>query len=263
MAAHTEESEGRKRGLTVWQIPLDEIHTIAGFNPRTRHNTMDVADLKDYMRSPRNRRNLPPIRLVKRGSKLYLIQGHRRLRAARELTQEGEVIPYLHGIIEPDADEYTLLAGALAENQGMNLTPIEEARAFLRMVNKGGWNVQEIAAHIGKSPTHVYNRLKLVESGKKVQSAVEEGMLSATEALKVIKQARQRGVTQASVLKTHQETKYNRARARSHRGTDENYIRGIVGPLIEEFGVDLVIEVIQATPAFFAEGAEPVVSLEI
>ena len=262
MAAHTEESEGRKRGLTVWQIPLGEIHTISGFNPRTHQNTRDVADLKDYMRSPKNRRNLPPIRLVKRGGKLYLIQGHRRLRAARELTQEGEVIPYLNGIIEPDADEYTLLAGALAENQGMNLTPIEEARAFLRMVNKGGWSAQEIAQHIGKSITHVYNRLKLVESSKKVRSAVEEGLITPTEALKVVQQAKKRGVTEASVLKTHQATKVNRLRARSHRGTDENYIRGIVGPLIEEFGVELVIEVIQATPAFFG-GDGDVVSLEL
>ena len=262
MATHTEDSEGRKRGLTVWQIPLEDIHTISGFNPRTRQNTMDVADLKEYMRLPKNRRNLPPIRLVKRSGKLYLIQGHRRLRAARELTQEGELIPYLNGIIEPDADEYTLLAGALAENQGMNLTPIEEARAFMRMVTKGGWNVQEIAQHIGKSPTHVYNRLKLVESGKKVQSALEEGRLSVAEALKVVQQARKRGVTEASVLKVHEATKANRARARSHRGTDENYIRGIVGPLIEEFGVELVLEVIQATPAFFADG-EGVVSLDI
>lgn len=253
----------RKRGLAVWQVPLDEIHTLAGFNPRTARNTRDVEDLKEFMRSPRNRRNLPPIRLIERAGMLYLIQGHRRLRAARELAAEGELIGYLHGVIEPDADDFTLLAGAIAENQGVALTAIEEARAFGRMVVKGGWSVVEIAERVGRSVAHIYNRLKLLESSKKVRSALEEGAISATEAVEVVKTAERRGLPQATVLKVHRFTKDARRQARYHRGTAENHIRSVVGPLVEAYGVAMVIEVIQATEIFFADVDTATTSVEI
>ena len=251
-----EETLVHKRGLDVWRIPLDEIHTIAGFNPRTHKNTKDIHDLKEFMRSPRNRRNLPPIRLVQRGGKLYLIQGHRRLRAARELAGEGELIQYLNGIIEPDADEYTLLAGTIAENQGLALTPIEEARAYGRMITRGGWSVTEIAERVGRSVTHIYNRLKLLESSRRVQSALEIGAISTTEAIEVVKTAQARGLPQSTVLKVHRFTKDARRQARYHRGTAENHIRSVVGPLVEKYGVALVIEVIQGTEVFFAGESE-------
>jgi ParB family transcriptional regulator, chromosome partitioning protein len=243
----------RKRGLQVWQIPLDEIHTISGFNPRTTKNTKDIDDLKAFMRLSKNRRNLPPIRLVERGGTLFLVQGHRRLRAARELAAEGELITYLNGVIEPDADEYTLLAGAMAENQGLNLTPVEEARAFARMIDKGGWSVAEIAEKVGRSQAHIYNRLKLLEGSRKIQTALSEGTLTPSEAVDIVKRAEKRGVSQGAVLKVHRVTKRARSQVRYHRGTTENHIRSVVGPLVEEYGVELVLDVIRATPAFFAE----------
>jgi len=250
-----ESSERQKplRGQVIWRLPIEQIQTISNFNPRSAKNTNDVDDLMEYMKSPKNRRNLPPIRVVERQGTYFLTQGHRRLKAARKLNEEGVNVPYLLGVIEADADEFHLLAAAIAENQGLPLTPMEEAKAFRKMLDKGGWSVAELAQHVGKSGQHVYNRLHLLRSGPSVQKALDEGAIAVKDAVDIVKRADRTGVRQGQALRVHRSVKVDRRKLRQHRQTEENEIRSTLLPLVDTHGYEKVLQVLESIPEFLAD----------
>ncbi|MEQ1494349.1 MAG: ParB/RepB/Spo0J family partition protein [Novosphingobium sp.] len=102
-----------------------------------------------------------------------LVAGERRWRAA-QLAQLHE-IPAL--IRELDEREVTALA--LIENlQREDLNPIEEARAYYRLVESDGLTQAEIAKMVDKSRSHVANLLRLLTLPTLVIELVEEGRLS-------------------------------------------------------------------------------------
>lgn len=253
MAEPEQELKQYRKDATVWRIPLEAIHTIAGFNPRGAKNTNEVEDLMNFMRHRKNRRKLTPIHLVERQGMLYLTQGHRRLKAAQKLCQEGVNVSWLPGFIDDDADEFILLAEAMAENQGVPLTALEEARTYKKMLDKGGWSVQEVSTKTGRSPQHIYNRLHLLDASPALQRAVADGKISMTQAVKVVKKARDTGQTQAQVLRVHQASHVDLRANPGHRATVMNHIRGLILPLVDRYGYALVLEVLESIPGFLEE----------
>lgn len=86
-----------------------------------------------------------------------LVTGERRWRAARQL--KWETIP---AIVRALSDE---TAGALAmiENlQREDLTPVEEAYGYRRLLQKFDWTQEELGRRIGKSQSSIANKLRLL-----------------------------------------------------------------------------------------------------
>lgn len=106
-----------------------------------------------------------------------IIAGERRWRAA-QLAQLHEVpvtIQYL-----TDADVLEL---ALIENlQREDLSPIEEAEAYQRLINEHGHTQEKLAATLGKSRSHIANTLRLQTLPDSVKGLVNDGRLSAGHA---------------------------------------------------------------------------------
>lgn len=110
-----------------------------------------------------------------------IIAGERRWRAA-QLAQLAEV-----PVIIKDFDDKTTLEVALVENvQRENLSAVEEADAFQRLMDEFGHTQEDVSRLVGKSRSHVANTLRLLALDEKVKKLVEEGLLSAGHARTLI-----------------------------------------------------------------------------
>lgn len=110
-----------------------------------------------------------------------IIAGERRWRAA-QLAQLSEV-----PVIIKDFDDQTTLEVALVENvQREDLSAMEEADAFQRLIDEFGHTQEDVSRLVGKSRSHVANTLRLLALDPKVKKLVEEGLLSAGHARTLI-----------------------------------------------------------------------------
>ncbi len=110
-----------------------------------------------------------------------IIAGERRWRAA-QLAQLSEV-----PVIIKDFDDQTTLEVAIVENvQRENLSAVEEADAYQRLMQDFSHTQEDIARLVGKSRSHVANTLRLLALDAKVKKLVEEGLLSAGHARTLI-----------------------------------------------------------------------------
>ena len=111
------------------------------------------------------------------GANFELVAGERRWRAAQRAgLHEAPVV------IRPFGDS-EVLEIALVENlQREDLTPLEEAEAYNRLMREFGRNQAELAETIGKSRSHVANTLRLLGLPPAVKHQLEEGALTAGHA---------------------------------------------------------------------------------
>ena len=141
------------------------------FQPR---KSFEESDLIELAESVKENGVLQPI-LVRRieGGTFELIAGERRWRAAKMAGLSS--IPCL---IRPSNDQNSL-AFALTENlQRENLNPMEEARAFSRLLTEFGLTQELIAQAVGKDRSSIANILRLVSLPIEIQQFIESGQLN-------------------------------------------------------------------------------------
>ncbi len=117
--------------------------------------------------------------LLVRGSpgNYELIAGERRLRAAK-----------LAGLTEVpiqwrQVDDREALELAIIENvQRENLNPVEEARAYERLLDDFDMTQDDVATRVGKTRVAVTNTLRLLQLEPEILAKVESGELSAGHA---------------------------------------------------------------------------------
>ena len=128
-------------------------------NPDQPRSYVDPAGLEELASSIREHGVLQPI-IVRRDAEAgyVLVAGERRWRAAR-LAGLSEI----PAIITDVASE-GLLAVALVENlQREDLSPLEEAHAYARLIDRTGMTQQRLAARVGKSRAANTNALRLLQ----------------------------------------------------------------------------------------------------
>ncbi|MSO64708.1 MAG: ParB/RepB/Spo0J family partition protein [Alphaproteobacteria bacterium] len=144
------------------------------FQPR-RH--FDAADLADLAESVREHGVLQPIlvRRVQAEIDAYeIIAGERRWRAAQQ-AQLAQV-----PVIVKDLNDSQALEVALVENvQRADLTPIEEAKGYERLIENFNHTQERIAQLVGRSRSHVANTLRLLALPPEVQTMLDDGRLTA------------------------------------------------------------------------------------
>ncbi len=154
-------------------IPVSSIRPGA-FQPR-RQFTQDEMD--ELVASVRQQGVLQPVLLRKdpRNPQGYeLIAGERRWRAA-QLAQLHEIPAVVREFTDRQA-----LEAALVENlQRSDLTAIEEARAYRRLMEDFGHTQEKLAEALGKSRPYVANAIRLLELPERIQQMIEKGELSA------------------------------------------------------------------------------------
>jgi ParB family transcriptional regulator, chromosome partitioning protein len=106
-----------------------------------------------------------------------IVAGERRWRAAQQ-AQLHEVPVVVRRIGDQDA----LQLGLIENLQRADLTPIDEAQGYRRLMEDFSQTQDEIARTVGKSRPHVANTLRLLELPAPVQEMLRHGELSAGQA---------------------------------------------------------------------------------
>lgn len=139
----------------------------------------DVADGEDFaelVASVRERGLLVPLLVTAAADEdepFLLVDGHRRLAAARKAGLEQ--VPVRIVGAENPADVAVL--ALVANVRRLALDPVEEADAYVRILEAKGWSQKRLAASLGVSPGLVSSRLRIARLPQGVRAQVAGGKL--------------------------------------------------------------------------------------
>ncbi len=146
-------------------------------NPQQPRNQFDEDGLQELADSIKQYGILQPLLVKKRDHYYEIIAGERRWRAAK-LAGMKEV-----PVIVKDFTEREIVEIALIENiQRENLSPIEEAMAYKKLMQDFQLKQDEIAAKVSKSRATITNSLRLLKLDHRVQNMLEDEMISTGHA---------------------------------------------------------------------------------
>ena len=147
------------------------------FQPRKIFNEDNLQDLAN---SIKERGIIQPIIVRKsadQNSKYEIIAGERRWVAAQKAGLHD--VP----VVITDADDLKSLEFAIVENvQRNDLTAIEEARGYQRLIDEFLYDQEKVAKFIGKSRSHIANFLRLLNLPEEVLKLIEAKKLSVGHA---------------------------------------------------------------------------------
>ncbi len=151
-------------------------------NPRQPRTNFDADDLAELVHSVREFGVLQPVVVRRNEDGAYeLIMGERRTRASREAG-----LTSIPAIVRETADE-DLLRDALLENlHRSQLNPLEEASAYLQLLEDFGITQEELASRIGRSRPQISNTIRLLKLPVPVQQRVAAGVISAGHARAIL-----------------------------------------------------------------------------
>ncbi|UCC71714.1 MAG: ParB/RepB/Spo0J family partition protein [Gemmatimonadota bacterium] len=164
----TEEAASRGE---VQQVPIGELRP----NPFQPRQAVDREGLEELVASIRENGLLQPVvvRPVAAGG-WEVVAGGRRFRAVRELGWDH--VP----VVIRDADDRTMLVLALIENlQREDLSPLDEAHAYRRLVEEFGLTQAQVASRVGRDRSTVANTIRLLGLPEAVRKLLAEGDISA------------------------------------------------------------------------------------
>lgn len=169
---------------------IEDIHIEPGFNLR---GALDVTSLKAHIAAGGI---VPPLEVRPRAEGgVWIVDGHRRLTAYRELDAEGalprtpskEGAPELWLNIVPfEGNDADRVARVLTSSEGEKLQPLEVAQGYQRL-RAFGWTTAQIAAKVSKTAQHVSDMLTLGDSNHDVRQPVLDGHVSASTATALVR----------------------------------------------------------------------------
>ena len=157
----------------VLQVPIEDIIPNR-FQPRL---TFDDRGLEELASSIKQHGIIQPLVLRRVNDKYEIIAGERRYKAA---TMAGlSTVP----AIVSNIDDNQSAEVAIVENvQRRNLTPIEEARSYKNLLDKGYLTQSELAKKMGISQSAIANKLRLLNLDEEVQQALLNNQISERHA---------------------------------------------------------------------------------
>ena len=120
---------------------------------------------------------LQPLLVQKKGEFYEIIAGERRWRAAK-LAGLKEVPVVIREYTKQQSMEIALIENVQRED----LNPIEEAKAYQRLIQEFGLKQEEIAARVAKNRVTITNSMRLLKLDKRVQDMLIESQISGGHA---------------------------------------------------------------------------------
>lgn len=166
-----------KRDSHIVEIEIEKI-VPNRFQPRKTFSD----DISELAESIRTHGVLQPITVRPLGEKFEIIMGERRFRACEKLGLSK--IPCM--IVE--MDDHESMEVALIENlQRQDLSPIEEALSYKRLLEAGYATQEQLAQRLGKNQSTIANKLRLLSLDKEVQGALLKNEISERHARTLLK----------------------------------------------------------------------------
>lgn len=200
MTAAAAMDEGRKRGLGRGLSALlgedDSGYALATEEDSRSQKTIPIEFLRPNPNQPRKRFDddtieqlvasiqqqgiLQPL-LVRRHPEMAnayeIVAGERRWRAAQRAKLHEVPV-----VIRELSDTDTLEIGIIENIHREDLTPLEEAEGYQRLMDEFGHTQDAIAKAVGKSRSHIANMLRLLGLSEEIKSMLDDGRLSAGHA---------------------------------------------------------------------------------
>ena len=140
------------------------------FQPRTKYDDKGIAELAA---SIKEKGILQPILVREMEGGYEVIAGERRLKAARSIP-----LAEIPVIIKKVTDQEALVLALVENIQREELNPIEEAKAYRRLIEDFRFYHEDVAKAVGKDRATITNTLRLLKLPEEIQASVFDGELS-------------------------------------------------------------------------------------
>jgi len=146
-------------------------------NPTQPRQYFDEDSLAELAESVKTLGIIQPILVNDNGGHYTIIAGERRYRAAR-IAQLTEV-----PVIIKEYTEMEILQASIIENiQRQDLTPMEEASSYKRLMDEFFFSADDIAKKLGKNKHSIISALHLLELSPRAQALAAQGKITASHA---------------------------------------------------------------------------------
>jgi ParB family chromosome partitioning protein len=162
--AEAEKSDG------LVELDIDRIQR-GKYQPRQNFDQDALQELADSIRA---QGIVQPVVVRPEGGHFELVAGERRWRAAQLAGLQK--IPAV--IRELDSKSAAAIGGLIENIQREDLNPLEEAQAFLRLIEEFDLTHQQVADSVGRSRAAVSNLLRLLDLAEPVKDQVNKGLLN-------------------------------------------------------------------------------------
>ncbi|MGN5375388.1 ParB/RepB/Spo0J family partition protein [Sphingomonas hankookensis] len=161
----------------VRQLPVTALSPLPG-QPR---RFFDEAALDELAESISARGVIQPIVVRPHGKGYQIVAGERRWRAAQRARLHEVPV-----VVREFTDAETMEIALVENIQRRDLTAIEEAEGYRRLIDEFGHTQEALANLVAKSRSHVTNLLRLLELPKPIQDMVGDQRLSMGHARALI-----------------------------------------------------------------------------
>lgn len=162
------------------ELPVGSIVT-GRFQPRTRFTEIQLNELaasiaKNGVMQPILVRPHPEL-----DGKYEIIAGERRWRAT-----QAAGLSTIPAVIRSLEDQQAMEMALVENVQRQDLTPVEEALGYQRLLDEFAYTQEALSATVGKSRSHIANLLRLLALPAEVKAMLEEGALTMGHARAVL-----------------------------------------------------------------------------
>lgn len=155
------------------EVAIDLIDP-SSLQPRS---VFDDTKLAELAKSIRANGVVQPLLLRRKGARFELIAGERRWRAA-QLAGLTKVPAVLRNV----SDDKVLELALIENIQREDLNPIEEARAYKKLIDTLGLTQEIVAERVGRDRSYITNYLRLLRLPEDLQELLQAGRLSTGHA---------------------------------------------------------------------------------
>jgi ParB family transcriptional regulator, chromosome partitioning protein len=157
-------------GITGSQFVDIDLIEPSPYQPRTHFREEALAELAQSIRVSGI---IQPLVLRRIGSRYQLLAGERRWRAAQRAG-----LSRVPAVVREVTDEAALEITLVENIQREDLNPIEEARAYERLMSEFHLTQEEVATKTGKDRATIGNATRLLRLEKQILELIEDGRLS-------------------------------------------------------------------------------------
>ncbi|WP_339252666.1 ParB/RepB/Spo0J family partition protein [Sporosarcina sp. FSL W8-0480] len=142
-------------------------------NPYQPRKIFDENAIQELSESIKEHGILQPIIVRKVGTMYEIVVGERRFRAAKIAG-----LKEIPAVVRQLTDEESMEMAILENLQREDLTPIEEAEAYQKLMDNLSLTQEQLAFRLGKSRPHIANHIRLLSLPEKVRNMITDGKLS-------------------------------------------------------------------------------------
>lgn len=157
------------KSVAVSFIKIDKVK-FNSFQPRSHY---DKQKQEELIASIKEKGVLQPILVREIDGQYEVIAGERRLRAAQSLN-----LTDVPAIIKTVSDTEALILALVENIQREELNPIEEAKAYQKLINEFQFTQDSIAKSVSKDRTTITNTIRLLKLPEEIQQYIFQGQIT-------------------------------------------------------------------------------------